>query len=186
MDASRRNEAELKRHDEEIWDMKTLLSKITDMNGSALELAKELRASTVLVAKFHSDAHSLSGNMATLKQQLSRPVPHHHHHHVPKLIAVSAGLFLALAVVMMGWFSNWQRLSDYRSNDTKFRYLRLQQDTTVLQWVYFTDSLEFAGRDQLREGVRREEVARERRRQLLERARQKETEATELRSRARK
>lgn len=186
MDASKRNEAELKRQDDELQDMKALLSQVTDLNGSAAALAKELKESAAQAAKFHTGAHLLSGIMTTLKQQLSRPVPHQHHHYVPRLMLISAGLFLVLAVVLMGWFSSWQRLSDYRSSDTKLRYLRLQQDTIVLRWVYFADSLELAGPDRLRDDVKREEVARERRRRLLEQAGQKEAEATELRNRAKK
>ncbi|MGN7721759.1 hypothetical protein [Chitinophaga sp. 22620] len=157
---------------------------MTGLNCLAAELAKELKESTARSAKFQVDVHLLSREMTGLKHQLSLPVPHHHRHHVPKLVWMSAGLFLVLAMVIMGWFSCWQRLADYRSSDTKLRYLWLQHDRTVLRWVHVADSLELAGPDRLRDTVKKEEAARERRWQLLKQARQKEAEAMELRSRA--
>ena len=184
MDASHQNEAELKRQDGEMQDIRALLSKMTDFNGQAAVLAKELKESTTEATKLQASSHLLSREMTGLKQQLSRPVAHRHHHYVSKLAWISAGLFLTLSVVMMGWFSSWQRLADYRSSDTKLRYLRLQHNKTVLQWVHIADSLDLAGPDQLRDSVRMEEAVRERRRQLLEQARQKEDEASELRNRA--
>jgi len=58
----------------------------------------------------------LSGNLATGVALLKQPVESKvlHHHHVPKIIFVSAVLFVLLSLVCSGWYNTAQKLDQYR------------------------------------------------------------------------
>ncbi len=65
-----------------------------------------------------------------------------HHHHVPKVIWITAGLFVAFALVCAGWYSTSNKLDGYIANDTKYRQLRLDTANRSLQsYLDLTDSL---------------------------------------------
>jgi hypothetical protein len=56
-----------------------------------------------------------------------------HHHHIPKLIWISAGLFIALCLVCT-------KLDGFIANDTKYRHLRL--DTAHKSLQLYLDQLD--------------------------------------------
>lgn len=161
----------VQQQDTEVKELKTLLGQLGTLNENAESLTNRLKEISPLLTKTQADKQALSQQMSRLNQQLSQPMEHTHHHHVHKLVVISAGLFLALAVTLAGWYSTGQRLTAFRDSDIKLRYLRLQHDKTLQKWVHVADSLQTAGPDRLRDSVLSEEVAREQRRDLLEEAR---------------
>ncbi len=56
-----------------------------------------------------------------------------HHHHIPKLVWITAGLFLALCLASTGWYMTGHKLGGYIANDTKYRLLRLDTARYPLQ-----------------------------------------------------
>ena len=74
---------------------------------------------------------TLNGWIFLLKQPVKKEILHHHH--VPKIILISAGLFIALALVCSGWYLTAGKLDGYKANDTKYRQLRLDKSLKSLQ-----------------------------------------------------
>lgn len=75
---------------------------------------------------------------------LDRPVQNKvlHHHYVPKIIWITFGLFVALALACSGWYMTVIKLDGYIANDTKYRHLRLDTSFKKLQiYLDLTDSL---------------------------------------------
>ncbi|OQP58844.1 hypothetical protein A3860_39230 [Niastella vici] len=64
-----------------------------------------------------------------------------HHHHVPKIVWVSAILFVVLCLVCSGWYSTVQKLDQYQTNDLKYRYLKLKANPALHRILVLTDSL---------------------------------------------
>ena len=177
MEAVQQQETEMK-------ELKSLVSQMGNLNGNAESLSADLKEVTALMKKVHADKQPLSQQITRLHHQLSQPVAHQHHHHVHKLIWIAAGLFLGLAITLVGWYNTGQQLSAFRSSDTKLRYLRLQHVEAVQKWVHVADSLHLAGPERLRDSVQMEEATRQWRRDLLEEAARKEADAEVLRRRA--
>lgn len=178
MEAVQQQETEMK-------ELKSLVGQMGSLNGNVEGLSADLKEIAALMKKVQADKQPLSQQITRLHHQLSQPVAHQHHHHVHKLIWIAAGLFLVLAITLVGWYNTGQRLAGFRSSDTKLRYLRLQHVEAVQKWVHVADSLHLAGPDRLRDSVQKEESARQRRRDMLEEAARKEADAEALRKRAR-
>ena len=65
-----------------------------------------------------------------------------HHHHIPKLIWITAGLFISLALALSGWYATTQKANQFIANDTRYRYLKLDTSQKYLQnYLYRVDSL---------------------------------------------
>lgn len=168
----------------EVKELKSLVSQMGNLNGNAESLSADLKEVAALMKKVQADKQPLSQQIIRLNHQLSQPVTHKHHHHVHKLIWITAGLFIGLTITLAGWYNTGQHLTEFRGSDTKLRYLRLQQDKTILKWVHVADSLHLAGPGRLRDSVQMEEATRQRRQDLLEEAARKEADVKALRRRA--
>jgi hypothetical protein len=85
----------------------------------------------------------LRGNLVTGVALLKQPVENKmiHHHHIPKIVWVSAILFVVLCLVFCGWYNTDQKLDQYRANDLKYRYLKLKTNPTLQRLLVLTDSL---------------------------------------------
>ncbi len=77
----------------------------------------------------------LSSRLDTVMNQLRQPVENKvlHHHHIPKTIWITAGLFIAFALVSSGWYMTGSKLNGFMANDTKYRQLRLDTAKKSLQ-----------------------------------------------------
>ncbi|MCW3090485.1 MAG: hypothetical protein JWP81_1554 [Ferruginibacter sp.] len=125
------------------------------------EIVKHISGNTELIQKLlttveelHSDVKSNSLQPETIQNLsvqlelattlLKQPILNKvlHHHHIPKLTWISAGLFVAFALVCSGWYLTNSRLNNFISNDTKYRWLRLDTSQRSLQiYLYRVDSL---------------------------------------------
>ncbi len=117
---------------------------------------------------------------------LQKPVGNkvNHHHHIPKLIWITAGLFILLSLVCSGWYMTSEKLNGFVANDTKFRKLKLDSANKRLQIdLYQVDSLYRVNPD-IREIVIRTEEENKRNLEMLQRARNMENEASELKRKA--
>jgi hypothetical protein len=117
---------------------------------------------------------------------LQKPVENkvNHHHHVPKLIWITAGLFILLSLVCSGWYVTSEKLSGFIVNDTKYRKLKLDSANKRLQIdLDRVDSFYRVNAD-LREMVLRTEEENKKNLEMLQRARNMENEANELKRKA--
>ena len=76
----------------------------------------------------------------TIQKGISQKIIHHHY--ISKITWIAAGLFIALALAISGWFITSDKLDGYIANDTKYRYLKLDTANLYLQkLLYRADSL---------------------------------------------
>jgi hypothetical protein len=145
---------------------------------------KKIEAVKSLVEKIsfpEDDMRELSNSMVTSVALLKQPVQQTiiHHHHTPKIIWVTAALFLVICLVSSGWFITANNLNAYKANDTKYRYLKLQTNQSLSSVLSTTDSL-YNKDEKMREAVLAKEEQNEQDFKMLQRAIQMEKEAKEL------
>ena len=113
---------------------------LTNAINSIESWKKELIKSTIPVEILAVFSSRLNKNSQLLEQAAKNKV--HHHHHIPKLIWITAGLFLAVALVVSGWYATTQKANEYMANDTRYRYIKLDTTQKYLQaYLYRVDSL---------------------------------------------
>jgi hypothetical protein len=113
---------------------------LQDMRDSLDELMTEVKTSRFPAEKMNDFSIRLDMAIGILTNPVKNEV--RHHHHVPKLIWITAGLFLVLTLVCAGWLDTSGKLANYIASDTKYRFLRLDTEQTGLQsWLDKIDSL---------------------------------------------
>src|SRR3990170_8086584 len=113
---------EIRQIKKEVVDLKTTVKDISFPTKEMRELSTKLTESISL-----------------LRQPVTNKVLHHHY--VPKSIWIAAVLFIGLAVVCSGWYMTINSLSKYKANDTKYRFLKLNNNKSLQQLLFITDSL---------------------------------------------
>lgn len=126
-------------------------------------------------------AASLQETTFLLQQSLDKKVIHQHH--VPKLIWITASLFLLFSLACSGWYNTTSKLSAYVANDTKYRYLKLNNNRNLQVVLHITDSLYFSDHG-MRDSVIQTEEKNEQKSKLLQEAIEKQKEADKLRKKA--
>ncbi len=101
-------------------------------------LRNDLQNSRFPIEKVQDFAARLDLNTSLIKPPVKKEIVHHHH--VPKIILISAGLFIALALVSSGWYMTESKLDGYIANDTKYRQLRL--DTSIRSLQHYLDRID--------------------------------------------
>ncbi len=168
--------------------------KITEMQGTLKNVpghSEEIRRVKTEVAELKTTVKNISfpiGAMQELSDRLAEsarllrhPVINKvlHHHHVPKIIWIAAGLFIILSLACLGWYMTADKLSEFKANDTKYRYLKLNNNQSLQQLLHITDSLYRVDKN-LRDSVQqREETIREQF-ELQQRIIEKEREVSRL------
>lgn len=113
---------------------------IHQLIGTIDGLRKDVKASRFPEDKLDDFLTRLDASTRILTQPVQNKVLHQHH--VPKLIWITASLFIVLALVCAGWFNTSSKLEGYIANDTKYRQLRLDTGYIKLQlYLDKTDSL---------------------------------------------
>lgn len=168
-----------------------LETAIRKLSGSAeeIELLKREVGSMKEIAKGISfpiqEMRELSSSLKECRMQLTLPIEKNvqHHHHFPKVIWATIGLFLGLAAVCAGWYTTGTSLKEYKANDTKYRYLKVFGSNSLKEILFDTDSL-YRAEAGLRDRVIEKEEENQRIFELLQEAKNKETEAEELKQKA--
>lgn len=161
----------------QLTDWKATLNQLTLSDGQMNKLLTQLPEQT-------KQYQRLGGLLQDTMAALSRPQEQKHHHHFPKIVWVTAGLFLALCLVVTGWYTTASRLDSFRNNDTKYRYLQLLDNSQLSRLLYITDSMHQAQPSLFRDSVLAAENEKQRRMEMLEEAIRKEVEAQQLRQKA--
>lgn len=148
-----------------------VLPKSIDFSADIKEIKTGLQDLKTIVDDQHfptKQVQELSQRLTTGITLMRQPVENttQHHHHVPKLIWVVAGLFLLLCLVCSGWYMTATTVGQYKANDTKYRKLKLQADTALLQDLWRLDSVYSANPEGMRSDVEEQERLRQQRLEL--------------------
>jgi hypothetical protein len=140
-----------------------------------------LRTDVQKISSPEKEMSELSGRLITCIELLKRPDERKiiHHHHVTKIIWISVGLFLVLCLASTAWFNTYNELELYKSNDTKYRYLKLKSFGGLRKSLNFIDSL-YQVDPKMREYVIAKEEQNQRDFEMMNRALQMEKEAKKL------
>ena len=136
----------IEKQDQKIADLEKRLSAIPD-NSQAISVVikgiEELKQITNRNTIPENDLRQLNSNLNKTNGYLSQPVVNkvEHHHHVPKIIIISAILLAVVCVIIVGWYNTYQILDQYKENDTKYRFLKVQHNRPLQNLLYKTDSL---------------------------------------------
>ncbi|GAA0548147.1 hypothetical protein [Chitinophaga japonensis] len=160
--------------------------QLTAINQSITQ-AQESVVSLPLQLKFPTAAvHTLTQHLEVNNDLLRRPPKQEirHHHHLAKGIIASGVLGLLLIICACWIYRLYERQDNYKANDIKYRYLKIEGTSSLQALLYKMDSLYHKDMKAMRDSVVQWEADRERRMELQEKAAQKEREAELLREQA--
>lgn len=175
-------------HENKIAEIEAAIKNLPG-NTEVIELIKRAVESMKEIVKENSflirEMRELSRSVTEYRKQLSQPVQNtvQTYHHFPKIIWLSIGLFLALAIVSVGWYMTGTTVDEYKANDTKYRYLKLYGNISLKETLFITDSLHRAIVG-MRDSVIQKEEENRQVFELLQEAKRKEKEAEELKRKA--
>jgi hypothetical protein len=166
------------------------LETLPDNTESLNELNTQLNSIEKTIQKIsfpEKEVNQLSFDLNRATSIFQQPLKNEvlHHHHVPKLLWITAGLFLIICLVCSGWYTTHNKLENYIAGDTKYRYLKLDSNKNLQKLLLFTDSLYFFN-PQMREDVILIEEENKERSELQEQADEKQKEVDALRLKAKK
>jgi hypothetical protein len=117
--------------------------------------------------KFPEDKiQELSAKLDRAITKLGEPLKHHHH--IPKIIWITASLFLLLCIAAIGWRVTSASLKVYMANDVKYRKLELTKDSASLVYLWRLDSIYTANPDSLENYVTEQERLKRQREELID------------------
>ena len=123
----------------------------------------------------------LSGRLVTGIQSLKHPAERKiiHHHRVRKITWIAAALLILLCLVSSAFFTTYNKLELYKASDTKYRYLKLESNSSLSKHLGFIDSL-YEANTKMREFVVAKEEQNQRDFEMMQKAAQMEKDAREL------
>ncbi|MEJ7829867.1 MAG: hypothetical protein WKF91_16780 [Segetibacter sp.] len=133
------------------------------------------------------EIQQLSDKLETGIQIFRQPVKQKivHHHHAPKVLWATGILFLIVCLVSIGWYQTVNKLDLYKANDTKYRYLKLQAEKGLSEWLRIIDKREREDAT-LRDKVIAKEEENQAKLETLQRATEMEKEVKELKQQVKK
>lgn len=178
----------LERQDEKIAWLEQRLNNLPDHSGDFAQVLKELFELKTIAGNIsisEKGMQELSANLHTGVKLLKQPVQEKvlHHHYIPKLLWIAIGLFLLACLFFILWLFAGENLDQYKSNDTKYRYLKLQENKNLKELLHNTDSI-YLIIPGLRDSVEQRERQNTRNLEMIQEAMKKEQEAKELREKA--
>lgn len=180
----------LERQDEKIARLEERINNLPDHSGDFAQVLKELFELKTIVGNIsisEKGMQELSANLHSGVKLLKQPIQEKvlHHHYFPKLLWITIGLFLLACLFFVLWLLAGKNLDQYKSNDTKYRYLKLQENENLKELLYNTDSIYLISPD-LRDSVEQRERQNTRNLEMLQEAMKKEQEAKVLREKVKR
>jgi hypothetical protein len=156
--------------EQEIQKLSGLPKDIAEIKDS-LNLVKR-NGITALLPNEKSEklSENLSVAIPLIRQLIENKIQHHHY--IPKLMWITAGLFVILCLTCVGWTMTSGKLDQYRASDTKYRKLKLLPDSVVIIYLNKLDSLYASNPDSLRGNVEQQERLKQERLELIDRIKQ--------------
>lgn len=163
------------------------LMEFTEMLTAILNTVETTKADIHRLSFPENELRNFAASLVTHTALLKQPVKKEiiHHHHFSKIIWIAVGLFLVVCLVSTGWYITSDKLDLYKANDTKYRYLKLENNKSLLTILQKTDSL-YQADNQLRQRVIAKEEENQRNLEMLQRALRMEAEAKELKQKVSK
>ena len=154
---------------------------VTQVQESLVKMPQQLKFPTAAV-------HTLTQHLEVNNDLLRRPPRQEirHHHHITKGIIASGVLGLLLAICVCWIYRLYERQENYKANDIKYRYLKIEGTSSLQALLYKMDSLYHKDMKAVTDSVVEWEADRQRRMELQEKAEQKEREAKLLREQAKR
>jgi hypothetical protein len=181
---------------EKLESLETLLlkeSNVSKDNSAQLALLKEV---SLLKSKFILLVDQLKANeekmtalmkeMSALSFKLSTPLENNirHYHHFHKGLLVAVAFFVLSACFLYGWITCSNAKEQFEANDMKYRFLKMNGNTSLLKLTHDTDSSYFANKNDFARKVVQAEERLAEQAEMLRLAGEKEKEARELMQRA--
>src|SRR5665213_657002 len=91
---------------------------IRKLIGTVEELRADAKNSHFPTESIREFSKQLAAGVTLLKRPVESKVLHHHH--VPKIILITSGLFIILALVSAGWYMTSDKLYRFEDSDTKY------------------------------------------------------------------
>ena len=151
----------VEKQDQKVNDLEQKINAIPDNSQYLIEVKSKMAELISMVTKISfpdKEVRQLALNLRTCIGLLSQPVVNkvEHHHHFPKIIYATAGLFIIICLVCTALFNTHGRLEQFKENDTKYRFLKLQNNEPLRRLLFVTDSL-FRNQSDMRENVSHQE-----------------------------
>lgn len=108
-----------------------------------------------------------------------------HHHHLSYGLLLSAGMFIVVVFLSVWLYNTYDRVSDLRANDIKYRSMKFLPDKGFVDIVHSVDSIYNLDRNRFKDSIIKREQVLQKRLELLQMADEKEKEAKQLRGNAR-
>jgi hypothetical protein len=126
--------------------LKENVESLPDKFEKVNDIAKQINSVKDNIQKMsfpEKEIHQLSLGLNQAITIFQRPQKNEvvNHHHVPKLIWITAGLFIVLCLVCSGWYVTNDKLENFVANDTKYRYLKLNSNPALQKLLSITDSM---------------------------------------------
>jgi len=174
----------VEKQDQKINDLEQKINAIPDNSQYLVELKSEMAELKSMVTQIsfpEKEVRQLAFNLHTSIGLLSQPVVNkvEHHHHFAKIIYATAGLFIIVCLVFMALFNAYEKLELFKENDTKYRFLKLQNNKPLRQLLFITDSL-FTNQSDMRKNVISQEDSIFDRYKQLQKIESKEKEVNKL------
>lgn len=136
----------MEKQDQRIMDLEKQVCAIPDNTQIIYTVIKGIEEVKRMVSRSsvpESDLRQLNTNLNKTNGYLSQPVVNRveHHHHFSKVIFITAGVILALLLAVVGLFNTYEKLDQFEENDTKYRFLKLQNNASLQHLLFITDSL---------------------------------------------
>jgi len=149
------------KHDQQINEMEEKINNASDGMAIFKELKEDLELIRKKVDQIQFPTQKMYELQKTLEQGIrifDRPAKTEtiHHHHISKGFYIASCLFLLLCLALVGWYSTFNNVDSYKSNDTKYRYLKVKGDMRVQQLLLQIDSI-YKASPGLRDSVIQEE-----------------------------
>lgn len=181
--------AKVENHEKKLEELEEKFSA----EGAAAELLTQF---TKAIDGFKDALHDLSfpaesmkdikGRLILTNSLLQNPPEQKvvHHHHLKRSFWIGAALFLVIVGLSVLLFDARTQINQNIESDIKYRQLRLFPDKIMAAILRKTDSLYLANPEKLRKHVIQEENHRKEQAELLQQATEKETEARQLKEKA--
>jgi len=136
----------VEKQEEKIVDLEKKVNSIPDNSQAISVVIKEIGEVKRMVSGVsipRKDLHLLNTSLNTTIGYLSQPMASkvEHHHHFPRILIICAILFVVICIVITGWVFTYQNLGQYKENDTKYRFLKIQSNKPLQNFLFETDSL---------------------------------------------
>jgi len=139
---------------------------ITEIKTGVRELSAVSKGQKAFIEKVPGFCRSLDNVTNLLRHPVQSKVEHHHY--IPKITWIAAGLFLAFCLVCSSWYMTYRSSGKYQANDIKYRKLKLDADSTFLQYLWRLDSIYLADPDKMQQYVTEQEQLKQKRLELMD------------------